>query len=113
MVHQITSKHVPSSSAEKTRRGKAYDKAKLQATKQAATATHGGHHEAAEVPEAAPQVTGATKSDERQRMIEVAAYFRAEHRHFEAGHELDDWFEGEDEIDRIYVGGGASGKRTS
>jgi hypothetical protein len=36
----------------------------------------------------------------RQQMVAEAAYFRAEHRHFEPGHELQDWFEAEVEIDR-------------
>jgi len=32
--------------------------------------------------------------------IEVAAYFRAEHRGFAPGHELDDWLESEREFER-------------
>ena len=31
-------------------------------------------------------------------MIEEAAYYRAEKRHFEPGHELDDWLQAEAEI---------------
>jgi len=40
--------------------------------------------------------------DERRRMIERAAYLRAERRHFEAGHEADDWMAAEAEVnDRL------------
>lgn len=35
----------------------------------------------------------------RQAMIAEAAYFRAEHRGFEPGHELEDWCDAEREID--------------
>lgn len=34
----------------------------------------------------------------RQHMIAEAAYFRAEHRGFEVGHELEDWLAAEAEI---------------
>lgn len=34
----------------------------------------------------------------RQHMIAEAAYFRAEHRGFETGHELEDWLAAEAEI---------------
>jgi hypothetical protein len=33
-------------------------------------------------------------------MIAKAAYFRAERRHFEPGHELEDWLAAESEVDR-------------
>lgn len=35
----------------------------------------------------------------REDMIQQAAFFRAEKRGFEPGHELDDWLEAEREID--------------
>jgi len=35
----------------------------------------------------------------RQEMIAQAAYFRAERRGFEPGHELDDWLAAEIEVD--------------
>ena len=35
----------------------------------------------------------------RLRKIREAAYFKAEHRGFAPGHELDDWLEAEDEVD--------------
>ena len=37
----------------------------------------------------------------RQDMIEQAAYFRAEQRGFEPGHELDDWLAAEREVDTL------------
>ena len=36
---------------------------------------------------------------ERRSMIELAAYLRAERRHFEPGHESEDWLAAEAEID--------------
>jgi hypothetical protein len=41
----------------------------------------------------------ALPSEERHRMIALAAYFRAERRGFNPGQELDDWFEAEAKID--------------
>jgi hypothetical protein len=38
--------------------------------------------------------------EERRSMIERAAYFRAERRNFEPGHELEDWVAAEAEVDR-------------
>lgn len=36
---------------------------------------------------------------ERREMIATAAYFRSQRRGFEPGHELEDWFAAETEID--------------
>jgi phage terminase Nu1 subunit (DNA packaging protein) len=36
---------------------------------------------------------------ERDQMIAVAAYYRAQRRNFEPGHELEDWLEAEAEVD--------------
>lgn len=39
---------------------------------------------------------------ERRSMIELVAYLRAERRHFESGHEIEDWLAAEAEInDRL------------
>jgi hypothetical protein len=38
---------------------------------------------------------------EREAMIAEAAYFRAEARGFEAGHELADWLAAERDVDRL------------
>jgi hypothetical protein len=48
----------------------------------------------------------AAKHDEfcYRRMISEAAYYRAEHRGFDPGHELEDWFAAEAQIaDRIGI----------
>ncbi|MDD5322645.1 MAG: DUF2934 domain-containing protein [Methylococcales bacterium] len=37
-----------------------------------------------------------------REMVAVNAYYRAEKRGFEPGHELDDWYEAEREITNIY-----------
>jgi len=47
-----------------------------------------------------PELQGA----HRQGLIAQAAYFRAEHRGFESGHELEDWVSAEQEIDRLVAG---------
>jgi hypothetical protein len=39
---------------------------------------------------------------EYHHMVSVNAYYRAAKRNFEAGHELDDWYEAEREITNIY-----------
>lgn len=40
----------------------------------------------------------------REVLIAEAAYFRAESRGFEPGHELDDWLTAEREVDRLGLG---------
>lgn len=66
-------------------------------------------------PEQVPEATAAapawslTGSEERQRMIAEAAYYRAEQRGFEPGAELEDWLEAEAAVDRALVG--AAGPR--
>lgn len=40
----------------------------------------------------------ANRAAERRDMIATAAYFRAERRGFELGHELDDWLAAEIEV---------------
>jgi hypothetical protein len=44
-------------------------------------------------------------SEERQQLISKAAYYRAEHRGFAPGLELDDWLAAEDEINRSFLPG--------
>ena len=39
-------------------------------------------------------------TEDRQSLIAKAAYYRAERRHFEPGHELEDWLAAESEVDR-------------
>lgn len=48
----------------------------------------------------------------RARMVETAAYFRAERRGFTPGYEVEDWLAAEAEIESL-VGGPASPARTS
>ncbi|MBN1571310.1 MAG: DUF2934 domain-containing protein [Acidobacteria bacterium] len=55
-----------------------------------------GIREAAEGKTISLEVTG----EERHQLISQAAYFRAEQRSFEPGHELEDWLEAEAEIER-------------
>jgi hypothetical protein len=43
-------------------------------------------------------------AEERWKMIATAAYLKAEKRGFASGHELDDWTEAENEIDKLLFG---------
>jgi hypothetical protein len=43
--------------------------------------------------------------EQRQTMISEAAYFMAEHRGFESGHELQDWLFAENQIDAAIASG--------
>jgi len=43
------------------------------------------------------------KWDQHHEMIEIAAYFKAEHRGFVPGHELDDWLEAEKEVEESFM----------
>jgi hypothetical protein len=43
--------------------------------------------------------------EQRQTMISEAAYFMAEHRGFESGHELQDWLFAESQIDAAIARG--------
>jgi hypothetical protein len=44
--------------------------------------------------------SGGIDLDEFREMVAVNAYYRAEKRDFESGHEMDDWLEAEQEISR-------------
>ena len=52
-------------------------------------------------PEAPPGPGSAISTEERQMLIERAAYFRAERRGFAPGNELEDWFEAEAEVSQL------------
>ncbi len=44
--------------------------------------------------------------EDRHASIAEAAYFRAEHRGFAPGHELEDWLAAEEEVDQRLMGEG-------
>jgi len=46
---------------------------------------------------------------DRQSLIAQAAYFLAERRHFQPGHELEDWLAAEAEVDRRLANARAHG----
>ncbi len=64
------------------------------------------------VPVAAAATKPALDPELRARMVETAAYFRAERRGFTPGYEVEDWLVAEAEIESL-VGGPASPARTS
>jgi Protein of unknown function (DUF2934) len=45
--------------------------------------------------------SGSVTQEQRQFMICEAAYYIAEHRGFEPGHDVDDWLEAEQQIDDV------------
>lgn len=47
----------------------------------------------------------AVSADDRRAMIAEAAYLRAERRGFTAGHETEDWFAAEVEVDALLKAG--------
>jgi hypothetical protein len=53
-------------------------------------------------------VEGEARDGARRAMIAEEAYFLAEKRQFEPGHEIDDWLTAEAEIARVADGGGVS-----
>ncbi|MFO7188557.1 MAG: DUF2934 domain-containing protein [Pseudomonadota bacterium] len=65
---------------------------------------------AAGAPQSASPASGETggmqvSEDERRRMIERIAYFRAEWRGWTPGHELEDWLYAERKVDEMLRGG--------
>lgn len=50
-----------------------------------------------------PDAQAVVTPEGRRRMIEAAAYFRAERRGFEPGHEIADWVAAEAEVDLILL----------
>ena len=48
-----------------------------------------------------PSRAAAVSAEERQKMIAAAAYYRAEARGFEPGHEHEDWLVAEREVDAL------------
>ena len=53
------------------------------------------------VPETRKDIGPSISAEERQRLVERAAYFRAEKRGFTPGFELQDWIEAEVEVLRL------------
>jgi len=46
----------------------------------------------------AESATAAPTARQREQMIAVAAYYRAQERNFDPGHDLEDWLEAEAEV---------------
>jgi hypothetical protein len=55
---------------------------------------------------AQPVVLGVSETV-RHKMIAEAAYYRAQSRNFQSGHEVEDWLEAEAEVDRLLALPGA------
>lgn len=52
-------------------------------------------------PEGGQAGSASITREQRQFMICEAAYYIAEHRGFEPGHDVDDWLEAEQQIDAV------------
>ena len=106
MVHPVTSKHVPATSARRAQREKttthalAGMQADTGASRTARQAVANAQEPFAVAPERARQPSDA----EQRRMVEEAAYFLAERRRFAAGFELEDWIAAEQEISLMLRG---------
>jgi hypothetical protein len=106
MVHPVTSKHIPATSARRAQREKAttHARAETQAaagsTRKAAPPVPAAQEPFAVAPERARQPSAV----EQRRMVEEAAYFLAERRRFAAGFELDDWITAEQQISLLLRG---------
>jgi hypothetical protein len=59
-----------------------------------------------------PGTARPTSPEERRRMVAEAAYYRAQHRGFEPGGELDDWIHAEAEIDHLIQSVGSASSRS-
>ncbi len=55
----------------------------------------------ADVQKRAAVTVRSVTPEQRQIMICEAAYYIAEHRGFEPGHDVDDWFAAEQQIDAV------------
>jgi hypothetical protein len=63
-----------------------------------------GKMAAAQRPGSTQSISSSIPPDQRQHMIEEAAYYRAERRGFHGGDPLQDWLEAEAEIERMMSG---------
>lgn len=60
--------------------------------------------QAATAPSHPVDIRVLISQEARRKMIETAAYFRAEKRNFAAGYDEQDWLEAETEIDMVLSG---------
>jgi hypothetical protein len=63
-------------------------------------------------PAGGPGTARSTSPEERRRMVAEAAYYRAQHRGFAPGGELDDWIHAEAEIDHLMESVGSASSRS-
>jgi hypothetical protein len=59
----------------------------------------------ATAPTSKPDTRAGLHARDRDSLIRTAAYFRAQRRNFESGHELEDWLAAESEIEAALVEG--------
>lgn len=55
-------------------------------------------------PPRSRQQAAAMSAESRHKMIQIAAYYRAERRNFQGGDPVADWLSGEKEVDKILNG---------
>ena len=82
------------------RKGRTPDTEESTQTPAASTRSRASSRSAAARNHAQPENQDSdASSDDRQKRIELAAYYRAERRGFTPGHELEDWLEAESEVE--------------
>ena len=69
-----------------------------------ASVSKSGKITASQAQRSSQGVPSSAEPDQLRRMIEEAAYYRAEHRGFRGGDPLQDWLEAEAEIERMMRG---------
>jgi hypothetical protein len=81
--------------------GRRNRRAVMQATPPAGVETTAKRATPARTSHAETDSSTTLSSQDRLRMVESAAYFRAERRGFTPGHEIEDWLAAESEIDAL------------
>ena len=85
---------------------------KSTAQKAAAAITIASLRVAQPKPDSGARGSGPVAPEQRRMMICEAAYYIAEHRGFEAGHDVDDWLAAERQIDAALTSPGLRGARS-
>ena len=101
----MPAKSRPSRPSKKTTRKVAKKVAKKGAKKVAKKVANKGTKKVAKKapkrPAKSRQQAATMSAEPRHKMIEIAAYYRAERRHFQDGDPVADWLSGEKEIDAL------------
>jgi len=98
-ARETTAKKVPRKTTAKPKQTTAKKVAKVKAVKAKQAPAKRVAKKSSKSPASSIKIT----SEERWKMIAIAAYHRAENRGFAPGHELQDWAEAEQEVDKLLM----------